>query len=639
MPAVLSETVNWTDGEWTPLPIEAAPAGGPWVGNPTYRLEPHLAPYSGLSELHFRVTVHATNEDGVPLPAGGAGFAIVAYTDGSNIAGSHNISETTAYTAPGEHTGSFPIADLVNWVDFAEFTPGSDDKGFLTLEWFGSMEEPTDPPGPPGGGDGIVFEQIPNGETTTQLPDSNGHASISVRVRGFESTLQQLGGAGLHRIELRNVPAIAEDVEPPIVAGGFTTLPLVAFGTAPGVEAPVSGTAVIALRARGFESPEHGGGTIPVDAVGFGDVGVGEPPIVLDPLIYVGETLELGATMTLTPYALLRSALAVATRTRAEQRAVSRLTSRMSFTSRVAIVFRMLVAEGLALGADVQTRPIARVIEALVLGGAVASYAEARAAVVSALAFGAWAEMRAKEQLTDTLDFEAAIAEYVAAAEQLVETLELGDVLAGGARIAVVVRDTLELSDTATSTAEVITSIQEHMGFVLRLSLDDGDYLATTINTANKATSGYTNYPFNSFAKLGRTYYGMAPDGIRRLEGPDDAGDPIAARVRLAFTNMGSIAEKRIRAAYLAYTATGDLRVKVTCAGKDGRLESHHYRLAANPGDVPQTGRVKIGEGLKAAYWGFELEAIDGAAFNVDVMEIVPIVLQQKMGGTNGGKR
>ena len=80
------------------------------------------------------------------------------------------------------------------------------------------------------------------------------------------------------------------------------------------------------------------------------------------------------------------------------------------------------------------------------------------------------------------------------------------------------------------------------------------------------------------------------------------------------------------------------VRVTLTLPVPDGVKRADHYRLLAQPG-APREARVKVGQGLRSVYWGFEVEAIDGAAFAIDIIDMQPIVVEQRIQGQNGGNR
>lgn len=224
--------------------------------------------------------------------------------------------------------------------------------------------------------------------------------------------------------------------------------------------------------------------------------------------------------------------------------------------------------------------------------------------------------------------------------QRLVDTIEAQATQADTLTMAVMLADSVVLSAEPGSVLEAHEALREGVAFSLRLSLDSGQYVAYVMNTATKGLTSYEQFPFNSFLTFGEADYGMTPDGIRRLGGPDDDGAAINARFRLAFTNLGTSALKRMRAAYLGLSSTGDLRLKVIIVNpKTRQREAHWYRLRSTPSDSPMPVRLKIGEGLRTVYWGFEIETIDGAQFEIDMLQLLPIILEERMDGEGGGKR
>jgi hypothetical protein len=43
--------------------------------------------------------------------------------------------------------------------------------------------------------------------------------------------------------------------------------------------------------------------------------------------------------------------------------------------------------------------------------------------------------------------------------------------------------------------------------------------------------------------------------------------------------------------------------------------------------------RTKLDRGVKATYWAFELENVDGADFEIESIEFMPVVMTRKIRG------
>lgn len=314
----------------------------------------------------------------------------------------------------------------------------------------------------------------------------------------------------------------------------------------------------------------------------------------------------------------------------------------ISFGDRLSVVSRVLLEEGFSFtaGAAEQRKAIERVIDGLVLSGAVSTELEAISAVVAGIAFLDLAQLADQVDLSDGIGLGADSSAVVKAAARLVESLMVDAAGDGIVHMVAVVSDSVELEAAAGATAQLVQLLQDGVSFAMHLDIEDGRYSAYVVNTENKGVTQYAHYPFNSFAKLGGRYFGMTPDGLRQLDGDTDDGAAIGARFRLAMTNLGTGNHKRMLAAYLGYTSNGQLRIKTITVDRDsGRKRADYYRLLAQPATDPVPGRIKIGQGLLSVYWGFEVEAIDGAAFAIDLLDLHPIMVNIRTHGQGGGKR
>lgn len=321
---------------------------------------------------------------------------------------------------------------------------------------------------------------------------------------------------------------------------------------------------------------------------------------------------------------------------------------RIEFDDALRLVFRELLTEGFTMGGDVQAnyQAVERLLDAITFAGLASNALEAGNILTAAIAFSELLTSGFVVEVTDSVAFGVAVNDALRAAASLLESILMEAVPTAAARFTAVVQESLLIDDEAINALSAVELLQEGVSFAIHLNIDDGNYVAYSINTENRQVTEYTNFPFNSFARMpamggGWDYYGMAPDGIRRLEGTDDAGSPIAARFRLALTNMGTGQFKRMQAAYLGYTSTGELRIKAIIVAVDGKKEAHYYRLHSQPAAAPQQSRIKIGEGLRAVYWGFEVESIDGAAFMIDLLDLHPLSMPHvgRMQGEGGSSR
>lgn len=320
-------------------------------------------------------------------------------------------------------------------------------------------------------------------------------------------------------------------------------------------------------------------------------------------------------------------------------------TAHLAVGDLAAIVHRALVQEGFALAATpaAQFTAMTIVADALRLSGVASNRVEAYQLVTVGIAFAALADSWLKLDAHDTVALQGAVADALQAAQRVVDGILAGATPTNSVLFGVVVSEAIAASAEAGNHLEAHEAIRDGVALALRLNVEGDERIAYVINTESKATTRFTQWPFNSYAQLGATkhYYGMTPDGIRRIfdgEATDD-GAAIGARIRLSMTNLGTGRLKRMQAAYLGYTATGELRLKAVVVAEDGKKAAYTYRLRAQGAEAMRPARIGIGQGLKSVYWGFELEAIDGAAFEIDLLDLLPLVLDGRVDGEGGGRR
>lgn len=283
----------------------------------------------------------------------------------------------------------------------------------------------------------------------------------------------------------------------------------------------------------------------------------------------------------------------------------------------------------------------ARITSALLLGGQAASLREAHGLLVDALALRELASAAEYLTLVSEAEFAAAVDVAYAAAARLADIAAMAVGVTTNATLYALLRDDVDFNATQLATYEGFAALRDTLGFALSSVVDNGQFTAWTMNTDSKGATKYTNYPFNSFMQIGGVWHGVADDGLYRLGGPDDDGEAIRSKLRLGMAALGTRLSSHAVSAYFGYTADGDLRLKVVTAdSQTGTREAHVYRLYANDAaGSMRNSRSKIGKGLKAVYWDFVIENVDGANFELDCVEILPLVLDRRLRGNAGGKR
>lgn len=158
----------------------------------------------------------------------------------------------------------------------------------------------------------------------------------------------------------------------------------------------------------------------------------------------------------------------------------------------------------------------------------------------------------------------------------------------------------------------------------------DGNVLpAIVIQTETGALTQYTNYPFNSMAKFNGVYLGASAEGLFVLTGDTDNTAFINAAARVGITDFGTSFLKRIDRCYVGYRTSGDLVVRVFT----DEIHIRDYLITAYGKAGLHGNHTRIGKGLAARYWQFEILNRNGCDFELNALELKPTHLRRRIGG------
>lgn len=350
------------------------------------------------------------------------------------------------------------------------------------------------------------------------------------------------------------------------------------------------------------------------------------------------DTLALAATPMTKLVQRLQDALALADPPGSVMQVLATLRDSVDFVDQLSSIWRLVLAESLSLAAagDAVLESAERVADVLRLLAGPGSALAARNIVAEALALDGVLATVVREQLSDTAAFEERFAAHVVATAQALDTLLLADVPAGHVVLSAAVADSLRLDDTTSGAAEFFARLQDTVGFSVTIRLGDDVFVAWVVNTETRAATQYENYPFNSFAAAGGRYFAADADGIYELGGDTDDGDAIRARFRIGLSNLGTGKEKRMPAMYWGYRASGSLVLKVISTEVTGEKVENWYALRPRGDGAPREGRTQIGRGIKSVFWDFEVANIKGADFELDSLELFPMILDRRVRGRDG---
>lgn len=157
------------------------------------------------------------------------------------------------------------------------------------------------------------------------------------------------------------------------------------------------------------------------------------------------------------------------------------------------------------------------------------------------------------------------------------------------------------------------------------LQAGDTVYNGWILNPNLAASTGLTDFAFNSFVKHKGRYYGMGAGGVYELGGPNDNGANINTFVGLPKLDFGTERLKHVPYAYIGVSSSSQLVLRVLVSG------TVYTYIARNDSTEMAEQRVDIGKGLRSSYWQFEIVNTDGADFDLDTIKFVPIVLERRI--------
>lgn len=150
-----------------------------------------------------------------------------------------------------------------------------------------------------------------------------------------------------------------------------------------------------------------------------------------------------------------------------------------------------------------------------------------------------------------------------------------------------------------------------------------GGITTWAMNTRTAAVTEYSNYEFNSFARLGSKYIGASQDGLYELAGDDDEGTDVIAEIKSGFAQWAGSRFTVFKGAYLAVRGGGNFVLKLI-TGDD---KEYVYGIAAR--DMRST-KIRLGKGIRTRYFRFELIST-GQDFDLEALEFVPLVAERRV--------
>lgn len=206
------------------------------------------------------------------------------------------------------------------------------------------------------------------------------------------------------------------------------------------------------------------------------------------------------------------------------------------------------------------------------------------------------------------------------------ETLGVADVLANHLILSVTCDERLDLTHDEVLTMIFMPTLTEGIEISAAHIHPGGSYSTWAVNTRTGAVTEYDNFTFNSFARQGARWLGASSDGLYQLDGPDDDGANIVARLKSGTLAFGGSQATSLKGIYLGMRVNDDARdflLRIETGGGKTLI----YKL--QPKNMATT-KVNIAKGLRTRYLSFEL-ITPGADWDLDVVEFVPIISNRRI--------
>jgi hypothetical protein len=226
-------------------------------------------------------------------------------------------------------------------------------------------------------------------------------------------------------------------------------------------------------------------------------------------------------------------------------------------------------------------------------------------------------------EITETISIAFDLGGLASHSGSLTDTVALAETVAPVLILRVTTADTIELTH------------EEAVGMIYAPTLSDGIEIAAAyispgdgvttwvMNSRTGAVTEYSNYAFNSFARIGHKYIGASDSGLYELVGDDDDGTDIVAQLKSGFAQWAGTRHTLMKGIYLGVRGEGDFVLKIITG--EGNIT--HYGVSTRNG---RSTKVNIGKGLRSRYFAFELIS-DGQDFDFDTIEFIPLVAQRRV--------
>ncbi len=138
-------------------------------------------------------------------------------------------------------------------------------------------------------------------------------------------------------------------------------------------------------------------------------------------------------------------------------------------------------------------------------------------------------------------------------------------------------------------------------------------------NARNFAISEYSNFAFNSMAKLNGKYVYANGTGIYEGAGTNDDGTNIEAGYKTGAIDSYATEVQRLRDAYITFRTSGDIQLFSVGDEENTRV----YNITNSEVDRITERRVKFERGIRDRYFSFGISNVNGSTFEMKTVKVL----------------
>lgn len=347
----------------------------------------------------------------------------------------------------------------------------------------------------------------------------------------------------------------------------------------------------------------------------------------------LSDTLACSETVVAAATHVIREILALSSDATASASVTESIAEALLLIEGVLLQFPMELSDTVDLGETVLPvhRFVAVLADAFSLLPEITDRHKAVEALASAIVTECLTKVAPVVSVTDTVAGADSIVALHSAVATIIDGLLTVDTALLSARVVMVCADTVATGETLANTLAAMESLTDEIGLYITFRMGDEVFRGFALNTRNKAASEYTNFNFNSLAQTGGRLYLAADTGLYEHAGDDDAGTPIEAALRTGLIAIGEGRIANVVSAYIGYASDSSVVLKAIVTSPTGEKVEHWYRLAEQTSTAMREGRIKLGRGIKSAYWQFELVNVAGGTLDLHNVQLHRITLDRRI--------